>query len=386
MSVTKIAKRLSIPAAQVKLSSAVAKSKAALEALQKENLTLDQAADIAEFEDDQDAVESLIGASKRGFFDHELARQKADREFRQELAKASQPYIDRGVTVLEARPMYGDAEVVSEDFLVNAEGNEVEREAVLASVEANPQAWAVLLDEESVFTTSDGVIIPEANIDWATESDPDSEPEEGMIHAGTVEESTVFVASEYYCLDPDAAGFTLSDRFRRVQAQGGGEVTPTIAQREAEKQERRKVLALNKAGDAAQGVRRAFVTSLLQRKTLPKGSALFIAKMLTADPSLLAGYTAAVTAAELLGVASDQLVASTAECTDQRAEIITLGLVLGALEIRAPKGAWRAPSAHVVGPKEYLAFLADCGYSLSTVEQVMSGAMTSDEAMEEHHH
>ena len=238
-----------------------------------------------------------------------------------------------------------------------------------------------------MFTTSDGEVIPEIQIDWATETDPDSEPEEGLVHAATVEETVVFVASDYYCLDPDAAGFALSERFQRVQAQGGRvTATPTIAEREAEKRERRKVLALNKAGDAAQGVRRAFVTSLLQRKTPPKGSALFIAKMLTADPSLLAGYTAAVTAAELLGVASDQLVASTADSTDQRAEIITLGLVLGALEIRAPKGAWRAPTAHVVGPKKYLGFLADCGYSLSTVEQVMTGAKTSDEALEEDHH
>jgi len=387
MSVTKIAKRLSIPAAQVKKSSAVASSKAALEALQKESLTLDQAAEIAEFEEDSDAVDSLIEASRRGYFDHELARQKVDREYRQRLSEASQPYIERGVTVLEARPMYGDTEMVSEDFLADAEGNEVEREAILASVEANPQAWAVLLDEESVFTTSDGEVIPEIQIDWATETDPDSEPEEGLVHAATVEETVVFVASDYYCLDPDAAGFALSERFQRVQAQGGQvTATPTIAEREAEKRERRKVLALNKAGDAAQGVRRAFVTSLLQRKTPPKGSALFIAKMLTADPSLLAGYTAAVTAAELLGVASDQLVASTADSTDQRAEIITLGLVLSALEIRAPKGAWRAPSAHVVGPKEYLGFLADCGYSLSTVEQVMTGAKTSDEALEEDHH
>jgi ParB family chromosome partitioning protein len=245
----------------------------------------------------------------------------------------------------------------------------------------------VLLDEESVFTTSDGEIVPEIKIDWATEADPDSEAEEGLLHASTVEETIVFVASDYYCLDPDAAGFVLSERFQRIQAQGGQvTVTPTIAEREAEKRERRKVLTLNKAGDAAQGVRRAFVTTLLQRKTLPKGSALFIAKMLTMDPSLLAGYTAAVTAAELLGVASDELASSTAESTDQRAEIVTLGLVLGALEIRSPKGAWRSASAHVVGPKEYLNFLSDCGYSLSMVEQVMNGTKTSDEALEEAHH
>ena len=384
MSVTKVAKRLSMPAAQVKKSSAVASSKAALEALQKESLTLDQAAEIAEFEDDPTAVAALIEASKRRFFDHELARQKSDRVYRQKLAEAGEPYIKRGVTVLESRPAYGDTDVVSENFLVDAEGNDVEREAVLASVEVNPQAWAVLLDEESVFTNADGEIVPETKIDWATEADPETEPEEGLVHANTVTETIVFVPSEFYCLDTEAAGLAPSDRFVRMHAQGGV-VAPTIADREAEKRERRKVLALNKAGDAALGVRRAFVTALLQRKTLPKGAASFIAKMLTADPSLLAGYTAAVTAAELLGV--EDLASSTAEVTDQRAEIITLGLVLGALEIRTAKGAWRAPTAHTVGPKEYLTFLYDhCGYSLSPVEQVMNGTKTADEVMEEAHH
>lgn len=385
MSVTKVAKRLSMPAAQVKKSSAVASSKAALEALQKENLTLDQAAEIAEFEDDPSAVAALIEASKRRFFDHELARQKSDRVYRQKLAEAGEPYTKRGVTVLESRPPYGSTDMVSESYLVDAEGNEVEREAVLASVEANPQAWAVLLDEESVFTNAEGEVVPENKIDWATEADPEAEPEEGLVHAGTVQETIVFEPSDFYCLDLDAAGLAVSDRFRRMQAQGGA-VAPTIADREAEKRERRKVLMLNKAGDAALGVRRAFVTTLLQRKTLPKGSATFIAKMLTADPSLLGGYTAATTAAELLGVASDELASSTAEATDQRAEVITLGLVLGALEIRSPKGAWRSPTAHAVGPKEYLDFLASCGYTLSPVEQIMNGTKTADEVMEEAHH
>lgn len=385
MSVTKVAKKLSIPAAQVKKSSAVASSKAALEALQHESLTLDQAAELAEFEDDPAAVAALIEASKRRFFDHELARQKSDRIYREKLGEASKPYTERGVTVVESRPAYGDTEMVADAYLVDADGNDVDREAVLASVEANPQAWAVRLEEESIFTTGTGEVVPENKIDWATEADPEAEPEEGLVHADSVKETIVFVPGEFYCLDPEAVGFNLSDRFLRMQAQGG-QPTPTIADREAEKRERRKVLALNKAGDTAQGVRRAFVTTLLQRKTLPKGAAVFIAKTLTADPTLLGGYTAAATAAELLGVAGDELASSAAEATDQRAEIITLGLVLGALEVRSPKGAWRAPSAHLVGPKEYLDFLAACGYTLAPVEQVMNGTKTADEVMEESHH
>lgn len=393
MSVTKIARRLSIPATQVKKTSAVARSRAALEALQNESLTLDQAAEIAEFDGDQDAVDALIAAAKRNHFEHEVARQKIDRDYRERLAKVAEDYAKLGVTVLDQRPDYGNPDMVPEYSLVDADGNDLDKEVILASVKANPQLWAVSLTEESVFTDAEGNTVPESKIDWSTDGDDDGEAEEGFVHLKTVTETAVIVPDQYYCLNSDEAGLTVSERFLQRTA-GTEETTPSIAQREAEKRERRKVLALNKAGDAAQGVRRAFVTSLLQRKTAPKGSAVFIAKMLTVDPSLLAGYTAAVTAAELLGVASDELVASgtghlaaqTAECTEQRAEVITLGLVLGALEIRAPKGAWRAPSAHVVGPKEYLAFLADCGYSLSTVEQVMSGAITSDEALEEDHH
>lgn len=381
MSVTKVAKRLSIPAAQVKKTSAVARSKAALEALQKESLTLDQAAEIAEFEDDPEVVETLIGAAKRNYFDHELARQKSEREYQKRHAEAAEAYTKRGVTVLAQRPDYGDDTIVSEYSLVDANGDELSREAIVANVEANPQAWAVSLSEESVYTDSEGNAVEESKIDWATDDDPDREAEEGFLHAASVTESTVFVSDQYYCLDPEVAGLAVSERFLR-RTGSGQDATPTIAQREAEKRERRKVLALNKAGDTAQSVRRAFVTGLLQRKTAPKGSALFVARMLSADPSLLSGYTAVTTAAEL-GISADEL---EKEVSDQRAEVITLGLVLSALEIRAPKGAWRTPGAHVVGPKQYLGFLAENGYSLSTVEQVMTGAKTSDEALEEDHH
>jgi ParB family chromosome partitioning protein len=45
---------------------------------------------------------------------------------------------------------------------------------------------------------------------------------------------------------------------------------------EKERAERRKLIALNKLGDAAQTVRREWVRdNLLSRKTAPKGAALF---------------------------------------------------------------------------------------------------------------
>ena len=46
---------------------------------------------------------------------------------------------------------------------------------------------------------------------------------------------------------------------------------------EAEKRERRKVLALNNLGDAAMLLRRDFVPKLLARNTPPKGAAILVA-------------------------------------------------------------------------------------------------------------
>lgn len=389
MSVTKIAKKLSIPSAQVKKSSAVARSKVALEALQAESVTLDEAAAIAEFEDDPAIVERLVNAAKRNYFDHELARQQADRETRKVYEQTAEVYAKRGLTVLSEHPEdRWSLDLVSQFSLVTPSGDDLDAEAVQALVDADPSKWAVRLEEEAVFTDSEGNTVPDSAIDWATEADPDAEPEEGFVHASSVTETVVFLPVEYYCLDTEAVGLGLSERFQRDRARREADPTsaptPTLAEREAEKRERRKVLALNKAGDAAVGVRRAFVTTLLQRKTTPKGASVFVARMLTADPGLLSGYLSASTAAELLGVEADQLAPSVAgEVTPQRAEVVTLALVLGALEVRAPKGAWRAPSAHPVGPKEYLGFLAECGYSPSVVEQVMAGAKSSDEALEE---
>ena len=114
---------------------------------------------------------------------------------------------------------------------------------------------------------------------------------------------------------------------------------------EAEKRERRKVLALNKLGDAALSVRREFVKKLLARKTPPKGAAMFVADCLARDSYLLTNHNALDTTAELLGVDSGQavakLVADLPANGDGRAQVITLALVLGALESRTPKDAWR---------------------------------------------
>ena len=73
-------------------------------------------------------------------------------------------------------------------------------------------------------------------------------------------------------------------------------------QAEAQKRERRIVVNLNKLGAAATGVRREFITTLLARKTLPKGAATFVADCLARDSYMLTQHNRDEVTAELLGI------------------------------------------------------------------------------------
>lgn len=235
---------------------------------------------------------------------------------------------------------------------------------------------------------------------------PDAEPAEGLRHASTVTEAQVFTP-DYYCLDYRAAGLTPQSWLARQaglvdtasgeavdlddEAREAARQQAALEQAETEKRERRKVLALNKLGDAALGVRREFVKKLLARKTPPKGAAIFVADCLARDSALLTNNNALDTAAELLGVDSARavakLVADLPANGDGRARVITLGLVLGALESRTPKDAWRNNTGwwgHHVGSAEYLRWLADNDYPLAPIEEVVTRAKTADVVYEQH--
>ncbi len=67
--------------------------------------------------------------------------------------------------------------------------------------------------------------------------------------------------------------------------------------------------------------------------------------------------------------------------------MLTLAVVLGALEARTPKDAWRSGGSggwrRGVGTGEYLAFLVANGYELADVERVIAGERTGDEVYDE---
>lgn len=380
LSVTKVAKRLAVSPERVKQSKAVAGSAVAMDALHGKTATLEEAAGIAEFEDDPDAVNMLIRAASRNYFGQELERLRQQRVYKAEQERHAKAYEELGYQVLTAWPNYGDGHVPLHQLL-DAEGNEATEVNV-----TNANHWSVMLSEEAVFTDAYGKPVDEALIDWATEDSPETEAREGMIHAQSVKESTEWVVSNYFCRDLDGAGLTMTPRYAKmadVSAQLPDGVEPEtsadLAQKAREKAERRKVIALNKAGGAAEVARRKFVKTMLSRKTPPKGGMLFVASALVNNGMLLGSHRGDEVAGELLGapVRTGELLD---HGTDSRAEVVLLGMTLGALESLTGKSAWRGPGSENVA---YLRFLQENGYGLSPVESVIVGDMSADDCLAE---
>jgi len=174
-------------------------------------------------------------------------------------------------------------------------------------------------------------------------------------------------------------------RGARVNEEGhpdGAAVRERARQEEAEKEraERRKLIALNKLGEAAATVRREWVRDkLLSRKTAPKGAALYLAQAIVTRPDLFNDYHGQRTAPELLGLADNETaemaVAKLPATGDGRALVILLGMVLATIEARTAKDAWRGPQDIT---KTYLGLLEENGYTLSDIEQVILGKQTSE--------
>lgn len=371
LSMTKVAKRLSVSPERVKKSKAVGESETAMSALGSGSVTLDEAAAIAEFDGDDDVVDRLMKSVGRNYFEHEVERARRDRIAAVEREKAAAPWREKGFAVLSINEAIA-AEMVPLHALLTADGNAADESAV-----KNPGNWAITLSDEAVFTDADGNPVNESLIDWSTESDPEAEAEEGMLHCDSVVEKIEWVPSSYYCVNPEAEGLTESGWYGTNVSRTPDLTSDDLESKAAEKAVRRRLIALNKAGDAAMSVRRKFVAELLQRKTPPKGTATFIAERLIGDPYLL--QRGGDVASELLGsdIRSGELLD---HVTDARAEVVLLGVTLGSLEFLTPRDAWRGP-----GPVQaaYLRFLAENGYGLSSVEQVIVGDMSAADCYEE---
>lgn len=377
----KVARSLTVPKTLVEAAATATGSERAMSALSHTQLSITQAAVLADFEGDPDAVQYLAQAGGPGDFEHRVSelRQKAASAAARETAAG--PLREKGYRILEERPGWGSELMgTRRDRLCHEDGSSIS----VAVTEQSPQLWAVWLEEAEIYLDSrTGEELDEGDIDWDVDAaDLQAVPAEGYVHPRFAEQRNVY-EPEFFCLDIGAAAVLTRSQY--YQQRGGGSAATggkdAEERKEAQRREKRKVVALNRLGHAAVEVRRAWVANhLLARKTPPQGAALFIAAQLCEHPSLLTGSNAASIAAELLGVkAPDTLVATVAAlppAADPRATVVTLGLVLGALEAETPKDAWRRH--YGTYSKDYLRFLSDNGYELSDIEKVITGNAKAD--------
>ncbi|KRC43016.1 hypothetical protein [Oerskovia sp. Root22] len=142
---------------------------------------------------------------------------------------------------------------------------------------------------------------------------------------------------------------------------------------------RREVIANNKAWRSAEVVRREWLAAFAARKTAPKGAAEFIARFLVSDVYMLskAADKRHALAAEWLGLkvsgsfgpARADFAALTAKAGPARAQVITLVLILAAIEDSTGTQTWRGTNALTI---EYFQMLAQWGYDLAEVEQIVA--------------
>jgi ParB family chromosome partitioning protein len=190
-------------------------------------------------------------------------------------------------------------------------------------------------------------------------------------HAGAVREADDGYEAAYVCLDPEGQGH-IPPRKGSPGATEAPSDGPGMT--DAQKSERRKVIANNKAWEVATPVRTRYVRELLTRRTVPKGTLRYVSEVIMTDPGgVAAGSGARV--ASLLGKdtihpeAWDRSAAITLarDASDARLPLVLLAQVAASVESRyGERQGWRHPTSTLV---DYLRFLAMCGYGLSEVEQ-----------------
>jgi ParB family chromosome partitioning protein len=329
LTITAIARRTGTKTREVKTALAVTGNTTAKTAIQEHALTLDQAAVLIEFEDDDTARADLIqvATTDPAQFAHAAQRARDDKARNTIKATAEADLIARGYVILENDPGYYDTQYVRISELLTADGERVTPEHIEA------------VDGRA------------AHVRVYTDGEP---------------------SISYFVSDPTAAGF---HRYDNGGTSNKGPMT------DEQKAERRTLIANNKAWASAETVRREWLTALLSRKTLPRGTAVVVATGLTLHRQAISTATrdGNELAHQLLGLEAsgyfraDKL-AALVQGSPSKALHVALAVVLGACESVTDKQSWRYPTTTDAA---YLTQLAAWGYSLSDVEQIVTGTTGS---------
>lgn len=322
-----IARKTKTPKARVDAVLRVAGSSAAEEALAEYQLTLDQAAVLAEFEEDDEAVSELVQAANDGHFDHTAQSLRNEREETALIAERTATLAAQGVNVIQ-QPSW-DSPIARMRSLVDPEGNP--------------------LNDEQHATCPGHAVFITVRRNFGDDS----------AERWNVDQTAV-------CTDPKANGH-IDRHGSSTTRKAAADMSET--EREEAKAERRTVIGNNKAWDAATEVRREWVKAYLTRKNAPKEAALFIAQeLIGGTESVEKRWTGSGHA--LLGLSSGgyaQRVVIDDNTSTGRLQVIALGLLLGGHEDAMGRHTWRNVNANTA---RYLTFLQGQGYNLSEVEKI----------------
>ncbi|CUU61013.1 chromosome partitioning protein, ParB family [Parafrankia irregularis] len=345
LSATSISKKTRLPRAKVDAALTVARSELARLASEKYDfLDLTQAAVVAEFEDDEEAVKALVVAARAGGFEHVEQRCRDNRAEREERSRVSDLLSSQGTRVID-RPSHTDqakrlSQLDHEDTPLTPDKH------------ANCPGHAAYLIQ--VYERQ-----PETQA-----RDSDASPPAQLVYR-----------PEYVCTDPDGNGHVDRHRFPAGSTTGTGESGGGLS--EEEKTQRRWVVENNKAWRSATTVRRTWLRNFLtSRKTPPKGACRFAADSVASGSHELrrALERRHPIAREVLGgkdtpLSADQLTELIDAASEPRAQVLTLALILAAYEDALDVHVWRHPTSTA---RRYLTALQSWGYELAEVELLVT--------------
>ncbi len=286
------------------------------------DLTLDQLAELADWQDDPDAVAELVAAAPAGRWDHTRARLTRDRKAQQTLAKEAKRLQAQGLRVINDDPSYYEAPVYLR-----------------------------------AITTSDGQDI--------TDEDHAGCPG----HAVTVctDDWSGRITTDLVCTDPEQYGHLY--RHTRQTSTDSGPLT------EEQRTARRELVARNKEMLAAQDVRRAFVQNQAgSRKHSKTQTDWAIAGIVGRGWTItdLYSYGPNQVLKQLLD--TEDIEGTTAALPPTRHTATLWLMVCATYEAALPKDAHRSPTADQAA---YLTHLIALGYTPCDSEQLIINAIAT---------
>ncbi|WP_019819449.1 ParB/RepB/Spo0J family partition protein [Saccharomonospora saliphila] len=332
-----IAQHLSTDVDTVQAGLRVRRSPAASQALETHHqLSMLQAAELASFEDHEDAYTDLIDTLERNpdQLDHRLAEWRQEYRLREQQHQLADELAHAGVTVVDAQ-LPADTRPLSR--LCTSETD-------TTPLAHDPEAHASCPGHAAYIT---------------------ADPFHGTARA-------VYVCREW-------ARHGHVDRWHATTpSSSNGPLT------DEQKAERRRVIRNNKAWRAAEEVRRANLATLLTRKTPPPQAAQFLAQTLIngQDELRKAMENRHTLACDLLGLPAPgagphPLEEKLKRASAKQATMLSLAVVLAALEASTSVHTWRNPTHE---QQRYFAALAEWGLPLHEVEQLVTSPESDTDA------